>query len=39
MEKKDLSYVDYLGYTLSFKNKLPFLTGDKEFKAIARNPA
>ena len=30
-KKRNLSYIDALGYHISLKNKIPFLTGDKEF--------
>ena len=33
-KKKDLSYIDALGYNMALKNKIPFLTGDKEFKDL-----
>ena len=30
--KKDLSYVDCIGYILALENKIKFLTGDRQFK-------
>jgi predicted nucleic acid-binding protein len=30
--KKKMSYVDCIGYAISQKHHIPFLTGDKEFK-------
>ncbi len=32
--RKRLSYFDCLGYILSEKNEVPFLTGDKEFEGL-----
>jgi len=34
-KKRNLSYADCIGYIYSIKNKLLFLTGDKEFKNIS----
>ncbi|PIO08967.1 PIN domain nuclease [Candidatus Woesearchaeota archaeon CG08_land_8_20_14_0_20_43_7] len=31
-KKRHLSYVDCIGYVYAQQNKIPFLTGDKEFK-------
>lgn len=31
-KKSDISFVDCLGYVISIKNNLKFLTGDKEFE-------
>ena len=31
-KKKDLSYVDCIGYTLALEHKIKFLTGDIQFK-------
>jgi len=31
-KKKNLSYTDCIGYIYAIKNKLKFLTGDKEFE-------
>lgn len=33
--KKGLSYIDCLGYVLARKNRIPFLTGDKEFEGLS----
>lgn len=33
-KKKDLSYVDCIGYIYALKNNLKFLTGDKEFEGL-----
>ncbi|MBI2670430.1 PIN domain-containing protein [Candidatus Woesearchaeota archaeon] len=32
LKNKNLSYADCIGYVYSLKNRLVFLTGDKEFK-------
>jgi len=32
--KKQLSYIDALGYAISQRRKLQFLTGDQEFKTM-----
>ena len=32
LKNKNLSYVDCIGYSLSIKNNLKFLTGDKAFR-------
>jgi predicted nucleic acid-binding protein len=32
--KRELSYIDCLGYVLAKKNGVPFLTGDKGFKEL-----
>lgn len=34
-KKMDLSYADCIGYIYSLKNKIRFLTGDKEFQGLA----
>lgn len=34
LKKKNLSYVDALGYIIAKKNKIKFLTGDNEFKNL-----
>ncbi|MFH1649056.1 MAG: PIN domain-containing protein [Candidatus Woesearchaeota archaeon] len=34
-KEKRLSYIDCLGYIISLKLGIPFLTGDKEFKGMA----
>ena len=31
---RNISYADALGYFLALKNKLKFLTGDKEFEGL-----
>jgi uncharacterized protein len=33
-KKRDLSYADCVGYICALKNKLIFLTGDKEFEKL-----
>lgn len=33
-KKKDLSYADCIGYVYALKNKMKFLTGDKEFEGL-----
>jgi predicted nucleic acid-binding protein len=33
--KKDLSYVDCIGYTMAKKINIPFLTGDKQFEEMS----
>ena len=33
-KKRDLSYSDCIGYVYAFKNRLRFLTGDKEFENL-----
>ena len=33
-KEKNLSYVDCIGYTISIKRNIKFLTGDKEFKNL-----
>ena len=33
-KKKNMSYVDCIGYTMATKMGVPFLTGDKEFKGM-----
>jgi hypothetical protein len=33
-EGRNISYADALGYYLTLKNKLKFLTGDKEFEGL-----
>lgn len=32
--KKDLSYADCIGYTISKKMNIPFLTGDRQFEGV-----
>jgi predicted nucleic acid-binding protein len=32
LKKRDLSYVDCIGYVLARKRRIPFLTGDRQFK-------
>ena len=34
LKKKNLSYVDALGYIIAKKNKIKFLTGNNEFKNL-----
>lgn len=34
MRKRDLSYVDCLGYIIAGTKKVKFLTGDKQFKDL-----
>jgi predicted nucleic acid-binding protein len=34
MKKKNLSYIDCLGYILARRKNIPFLTGDKVFKDL-----
>ena len=33
-KKQNLSYIDCIGYTISLKRNVKFLTGDKEFKNL-----
>ncbi len=33
-EGKDISYTDAIGYIVAKKNRIKFLTGDKEFKGL-----
>ncbi len=33
-KKRDLSYTDCIGYIYALKNKMKFLTGDKEFESM-----
>ena len=33
-KKKNLSYADSIGYVYALKNKMKFLTGDKEFEGL-----
>jgi predicted nucleic acid-binding protein len=33
-EKKNVSYVDAIGYAIALENNLKFLTGDKAFKGL-----
>ena len=33
-KKRDLSYADCIGYIYALKNKMKFLTGDKEFENL-----
>ncbi|HLC78594.1 MAG TPA: PIN domain-containing protein [Candidatus Nanoarchaeia archaeon] len=33
-KKKDLSYADCIGYIYALRNKMKFLTGDKEFEVM-----
>ncbi len=33
--KKDISYVDCIGYTIARKMNVPFLTGDRQFKEMS----
>ena len=33
-KKKNLSYIDCIGYVMAQKNNVPFLTGDRQFKEL-----